>query len=80
MVSNINQRGKEVQMFKDAEEQKKCRDNIRANGMTIVGWARVNGFNACTVNNVLYREHGIKNGGRITGEIHAKLEEDGLLC
>jgi hypothetical protein len=65
-------------MFKDAAAQEKCRDKIRDKGMTVSGWARVNGFKQWTVNNVLYRDHGINNGGRITEEIFSKLEEDGL--
>ena len=61
------------------KEQKKVRQNIRASGMTISGWARVNGFSIDTVKNVLYRSWGLGHHGEKSQEIIDQLREDNFL-
>lgn len=65
--------------FKTEGQQKRCRAAIHRKGMTIKGWAIVNGFSSQTVNNILYRPIGITNVlGPVATKIMKKLRKDGM--
>lgn len=58
---------------------RKAVKRIRKTGMTVTGWARVNGFKPDTVFHFLYGVWGNKAGGPKSNEIKKRLIEQGFL-
>lgn len=65
--------------FENEQQQKRCREKIRAEGYTVRGWAKARKFSPHTVVNLLCRREGIgEDIGPSKSMIMAALKEEGL--
>jgi len=53
---------------------------LRARGYTLSGWCRANGFKLRTAQAFFYYGIGMKEGGEVSNQILAALEQQGLLA
>lgn len=65
--------------FKTEVDQDNCRHSIKAKGMTLTGWAKVNGFSYNTLMTLLTRDEGLREYlPPVLSKIMIKLRKDKL--